>query len=191
MTRLTADRLDELHRGVLMLVAEHGYEKVTMDRIAEVTRSSKATLYRQWGSKLDLVVDALGSSASIDEEPPDTGTLGTDLHELVDRGLRNRAQMSYQNDLIAALMHAVKASPELGAALREQILASIRSTLGSVLDRATDRGEVDADWTGREHLVTAFIAPFVLHDLVSGTEPDADFLHSWVDIVLLPALTVR
>lgn len=45
--------------AALQLVAEKGYEPVTMDAIAHQARVGKATIYRRWNSKLDLISSAL------------------------------------------------------------------------------------------------------------------------------------
>ena len=50
-SRLTPEREAELYAAVLDLLREVGYDALTMDAVAARTRSSKATLYRQWGSK--------------------------------------------------------------------------------------------------------------------------------------------
>lgn len=49
-TRLTPERESELYGAVLDLLREVGYDALTMDAVAARTRSSKATLYRQWGA---------------------------------------------------------------------------------------------------------------------------------------------
>lgn len=58
-SRITPEREAELHGAVLDLLREVGYEALTMDAVAARTKSSKATLYRQWGSKPELVAKAL------------------------------------------------------------------------------------------------------------------------------------
>jgi len=46
-------------RAALELVAEQGYDSVTMDAIALRAHAGKATLYRRWKSKPYLVADAI------------------------------------------------------------------------------------------------------------------------------------
>ena len=58
-SRITPEREAELYAAVLDLLREVGYDALTMDAVAARTRSSKATLYRQWGGKAKLVVRAL------------------------------------------------------------------------------------------------------------------------------------
>jgi len=187
MSRLTAERLQELYAGTLQLVAERGYDRLTMDQIAEATKSSKATLYRQWGSKSALVVEAMKCVGDHEEEPPDTGTLRGDLMTMVDRA-EGREKDS---DLLAAIMHAVRQDPELAEAVRAEILEPGRDRIRSVIARAVDRGEVAADCPALPFVDYVFIAPIVLHHLIEGSEPAPDFLRRYFDGALLPALGIH
>lgn len=189
MARMTDERLAELYAGTLELVSAHGYEKLTMDQIAETTRSSKATLYRQWGSKSALVVDALCWLGDVKPHVPDTGTLRGDLTAMFDQSAQEGHE--HDADLIAAIMHAVRHDAELGEAVRTQILAPERENIRSVVRRAIDRGEVAADCPGLEFVDYVFIAPVVLHRLLEGDEPSADFLHRYVEGALMPALGIH
>lgn len=189
MARMTDERLGELYTGTLALVVEHGYEKLTMDQIAEATRSSKATLYRQWGGKSGLVVEALACGIDSTPEPPDTGSLRGDLLDMADHGDSEGRQ--YDADLIAAIMHAVRHDSELAAAVRTQILDPARDSIRTVVDRAVQRGEVAADCPGLEFVDYVFIAPIVLHHLLEGDEPSGDFLRRYVEGALLPSLGIH
>ena len=188
MARMNDERLGELFAGTLSLVAEHGYEKLTMDQVAEATRSSKATLYRQWGSKSALVVDALCWLGNFKPEVPDTGTLRGDLLQMLDQP--EHEAHDKDADLIAAIMYAVRHDDELGAAVRTQILEPARDNIRSVVRRAVDRGEVAADCPGLDFVDYVFIAPVVLHHLLEGDEPSNDFLRRYVEGALLPTLGI-
>ena len=78
-SRITPEREAELYGAVLDLLREVGYDAVTMDAVAARTRSSKATLYRQWGGKAELVVRAMRSQKPGGIADIDTGTLRGDL----------------------------------------------------------------------------------------------------------------
>lgn len=187
MSRLTAERLTELYAGTLQLVAEHGYDKLTMDQIAEATKSSKATLYRQWGSKSALVVEALRCAGEVEPELPDTGTLRGDLMTMID----HKEGQEQDADLLAAIMHAVRQDEELAEAVRTQILEPGREMIRGVVARAVDRGEIAKDCPGLEFVDYVFIAPIILHHLFEGQEPSPDFLRRYLDGALLPALGIH
>ena len=58
---------------------EHGYDGLTMERIADRAGVNKTTLYRRWGSRVGLVVDAVESYAAAQADVPDTGDIDEDL----------------------------------------------------------------------------------------------------------------
>ncbi|MFJ2114698.1 TetR/AcrR family transcriptional regulator, partial [Streptomyces sp. NPDC087850] len=84
-SRITPERETELYRAVLDLLREVGYDALTMDAIASRTRSSKATLYRQWKGKPQLVATALRRSKPVSVGELDTGSLRGDFQTLVTR----------------------------------------------------------------------------------------------------------
>ena len=61
------------------MLAEVGYDRLTMDAVAQRAKASKATLYRRWNSKAKLVVESLARMKTTPEMLPDTGDLRTDL----------------------------------------------------------------------------------------------------------------
>lgn len=83
-SRITPEREAELYTAVLDLLREVGYDALTMDAVAARTKSSKATLYRQWGGKAELVAKAIRhqkpSAVGVD-----TGSLRGDFHAMVRR----------------------------------------------------------------------------------------------------------
>src|SRR6195952_4646795 len=71
--------------GILRLLAEVGYGALTMDAVAAEAGVGKATIYRRWRTKEDLVVDTI---SDLDQElatPPDTGSLEGDLRAMTEQ----------------------------------------------------------------------------------------------------------
>src|ERR1700712_4551973 len=54
-----ADREAAICQAVVEVLNETSYESVTMDAVAARAKASKATIYRRWANKDDLVIDAL------------------------------------------------------------------------------------------------------------------------------------
>lgn len=72
--------------ATLDILAEIGFDSMTMDQVAARAKAGKATLYRRWSSKELLVRDALigMSRNSIEvDHLPDTGSLRDDLLAVV------------------------------------------------------------------------------------------------------------
>ena len=76
--RVEGEREREILAATLAVLADVGYDRLTMDAVATAARASKATLYRRWQGKAALVVDALASQKHPVAEP-DTGSLRDDL----------------------------------------------------------------------------------------------------------------
>ena len=188
MSRLTEERFSELYAGTLQLVAEHGYDKLTMDQIAEATKSSKATLYRQWGSKASLVVEALQCANGPEPELPDTGTLRGDLKAMA---LHKGGEDEADSELITAIIHAMKQNDELAEAVRTQLIEPGRGRVKTLVQRAIDRGEVAADCPALPFTDLLFMAPFVLSAVLEGKQINPKYMNDYFEGVVLPALGVR
>ncbi|MEV5280001.1 TetR/AcrR family transcriptional regulator [Streptomyces sp. NPDC051994] len=184
--RLTAERAGELYEAVLDLLREVGYDALTMDAVATRTRSSKATLYRQWGSKPELVARALRHNKPVTLAQIDTGSLRGDFHELVAR--EDDCQMEKDSALMRGLMRAVHDHPELHRALREVLIEPEITGLDALLRRAVERGEVRADNPALSYVVHMLVGAFVARQLIEDRPVDKAFLADYIDAVVLPAL---
>ncbi|NNN33198.1 TetR/AcrR family transcriptional regulator [Streptomyces sp. S3(2020)] len=188
-SRISPEREAELYAAVLDLLREVGYEALTMDAIATRTRCSKATLYRQWTSKPELVAQALRQTKGNVVGDIDTGSLRGDFHELV--GQLDDEELRRETALVRGLIHAVHTQPDLLRALRDLIVAPDPTGLEEILRRAVDRGEVRPDCAGLEYVSYVLIGALVARPLVADEPPDRAFLLDYLDAVVLPSLTSR
>ncbi|MFE2374592.1 TetR/AcrR family transcriptional regulator [Streptomyces sp. NPDC059398] len=185
-SRLTPEREGELYAATLDLLREVGYEALTMDAVAARTRSSKATLYRQWGSKPELVARALRHNKPVRIEEVDTGSLRGDFQSMVARG--DDCEMEKNSALMRGLMHAVHENPDLFQALRELLIEPEVTGLKQMLQRAVERGEVGADNPALGFVPHMMVGAFVARQLLEEQPADQAFLSRYLDAVVLPAL---
>ncbi|ARH89667.1 TetR/AcrR family transcriptional regulator [Streptomyces sp. MOE7] len=178
------ERRREVFDVVLELLAEVGYERFSMDRVARRARASKATLYQRWPSKAELVVDALEERQPV-VSGPDTGSLPDDLRELLVAWLAGWD--ARDRGLMLALLEGSRRDEEL-ARLREERLGSpIRQAAEAALARARRRGEI----TGRidaELLLELPFALVLLRVLVRDERPGRELIDRIVDGILAPLL---
>lgn len=183
--RVEGQRESEILDATVRLLVDVGYDRLTLDAVAAEARASKATLYRRWKGKADLVVDAVHRAKACGGPlDVDTGSLRGDLMALAccTGGLVDEVPLS----VFAGLMSAMHHDPELMAAVHTRFLAPRVELVTRVLERARERGEIGAEVDIR--LLFAVLPAMVLHRrLVMGEPIDATFVARVVDEVLLPA----
>jgi AcrR family transcriptional regulator len=184
-TRLGPERERELYAAVIELLREVGYEALTMDAVAARTRSSKATLYRQWKGKPDLVIAALRDHKPVRVRDIDTGTLAGDLRELVGQ-MANRGEQ--ETAIIRALAVAIEQDPDLARVFHDSLVQPEVEALGHMLDRATSRGELDPKRSAAAFLPHLMLGALITRPLVENRQADRPYLRRYVDAVVLPAL---
>lgn len=188
-SRISPEREAELYDAVLELLREVGYDALTMDAVAARTRSSKATLYRQWGGKAELVVKAIRHNKPHSGELVDlvdTGTLRGDLHALI--RLQDDCAHEQNSALMRGIAMAMHSNPDLREAFRAQLIDPEFSEFQEVMQRAVDRGEIQADCPALEFILHMVVGGFATRMLLDDQPPTQAFLLSYIDAVVLPAL---
>jgi AcrR family transcriptional regulator len=143
--RVEGSREEEIFDATLALLLESGYDRLTLDAVATRSRASKATLYRRWSGKADLVVDAIAQIKGELPEVPDTGTLTGDLAALAHGSHQGNGVDGQSFDIMCSLATAIHRDAELRGALLTRFLAPRQALLLKILARARDRGEIRAD----------------------------------------------
>ena len=179
-------REEAILRATLELLAEVGYDQLTIDGVAARAHCSKATIYRRWQGKAELVITAVRRHSAPPPQPaPGTGSLREDLLAALEA---MRSSLAGQDTaLLLGLMTAMRHDQELAAVVREQVIDNKREVFGAAVARAVTRGELPA---GADHTLLAEISSaMLLSRLLVTSEPlDAAFAQELVDDVLLPLL---
>jgi AcrR family transcriptional regulator len=171
---------------VLELLAEQGYDRLTMEAVATRARAGKATIYRRWPSKARLVIDAVNDLKPADIALPDTGSLAGDIRSFFEAAAVGGPPDAFP--LIAGLAAALVHDRELADAFREHFVGPRVARLQVLLDRAAARGEIAPPRNG--DLLCAVFPAFMLHRTVfRGEPPDDDFVRRVVEEVLIPLAT--
>ncbi|MER6950458.1 TetR/AcrR family transcriptional regulator [Nonomuraea sp. NPDC000554] len=128
----------EIFDATLRLVAEKGYDGLTVEGVAERSGVNKTTIYRWWPSKAALLGAALVEADVLSFEPPDTGSLRGDLVELVEGVTRLLTEPPARDIAVAALAAAVD-HPELDG---RRFFADRFVREREIFERAARRGEL-------------------------------------------------
>ncbi len=179
-------RIRAILDAALELLAEVGYDRMTMDTVAERARASKATIYRYWPDKKALVLAAVRHTGSVVPEIPDSGSLRGDLELYVRQAVA--ATTGTTGSLVTGLLAVAARDPELSALLNQQLHHEQLPMITELVDRARERREVGP---GVDPLVISEILPgaLIMHILVLGLPGDEAFIRRLVDDLLVPLLT--
>jgi AcrR family transcriptional regulator len=171
--------------ATLALLLEVGYDRMSMDAVAARAHASKATIYRRWPGKQELVLDAVKARGVGLTVAEDTGSLRGDLVATYRSAVHGSA--ADDADLIAGVLRAMRSTPELADCVRSQVIESKCDVSRIIVARAVARGELPAETD-----------PLILHEvasalwfhrvLVVGGPVDDAFIAHVVDDVLMPLL---
>lgn len=139
---------DAIHDAVFAELTEVGYAAFTIEAVAARAQTGKGSIYRRWGTKADLVMDAFMTRFGKPDEivcdllaDPSVSTrdalvrMGAHICELSDEAA----------EAIRAIACEATRDPELAAAVDEKVQRPKRAAIVELLQRGIDRGEVRAD----------------------------------------------
>jgi AcrR family transcriptional regulator len=175
----------ELLAVTLQLLQQNGYDRLTLDAVATTAQASKATVYRRWPTKAELVLAAFIEGTRYSAVPPDTGTLRDDLLAL--GGIILEQTHRHAGTLRAVLVE-VSNNPALNDAMQHEFVEQRKVLLQYVLQQAVDRGEIDEAAISDE-LWDLFPGYLIFRSIVQNRPPSTDTVQALVDEVLIPSLT--
>lgn len=175
----------EILTAAIDVLAEVGYERMTVDMVAARAKAGKATLYRRWPSKADLVLDAVACMGAARSRPlPDTGSLRGDLVALLSP--RTVQDADHKLKVMLGLASVIAHSPELAESIREVFLEPRARVTRALLERAKERGEISpaCDVALLSHVSSSMV---ISRAMLEHRPVDRDFLLSVIDGVIVPA----
>ena len=178
-------RETELLEVTLELLQEQGYDRLTLDAVAARAHASKATVYRRWPSKAELVLAAFIEGVRQVAVHPQTGTLRGDLLQF---GESCREQASAQAGTMRAVLVETSRHPALNDAMQHQFLDQRKALIHDVLRDAVDRGEIDAAVISDE-LWDVLPGYLIFRIVMPGCSPTKETVKALVDEVIIPSLT--
>ena len=177
-------RETELLAVTLRLLQQHGYERLTVEAVAATARASKATVYRRWPSKAELVLAAFIEGVRQVAVPPETGTLRGDLLRL---GELVCQEAGMHAGTMRAVLVEVSRNPALNDAM-QQFLEQRKAVVNHILQQAVDRGEID-DTAIIDELWDLMPRYLIFRSIITSRPPTRHTVQSLVDEVIIPSLT--
>jgi AcrR family transcriptional regulator len=129
--------------STLKLLGEHGVAGLTIEGVAAEAGVGKTTVYRRWETKADLITAAVSRLAP-PGEPPDTGSLDSDLRTFA---MAQRKRVTGTPLLNAAPRVLAESAdyPDIHAGFVRAAIEPVRAAIRLILERAIERGELRKD----------------------------------------------
>lgn len=153
--------------ATLELLASEGYEGLTIEAVAAMAGVGKASVYRRFSGKEELVIEAV---ASLSEQPERRDGMGVrdELVALLET-IRRKNDSSISGKIFPRLLSAGIENPMLLQRYREQVLDPRRQRFLDVVQRGIEEGLIRPD-VDPGHAVDLVVGPMVYRNLIR-TEP--------------------
>lgn len=183
--RIEGAREQEILTTTRSVLADVGYDRLTLDAVAMAAKASKATLYRRWNGKLQLVIDALFAE-KVPLTVVDTGSLREDLLE-THCGLGGMTD-EHALATFTSVLTAIARDPEFAQAYRTQVLGPKVMATRAIFERARQRGEV-AEHADLDVLAPALAGVMMHRFFALGEVPARAGMARVIDHIIIPAAT--
>ena len=176
--------------ATLEIFAEDGYHGLSMEAVAARAGVSKATIYRRWPGKRDLVIDALASLNDDFPRVPAAVPAESTRERLLTamRHMANRDPDSPAGRIMPRMMVYSVSQPDLYAEYFERVIMPRRHWLHQVLRDGVENGELRAD-LDVELAAMALVGPMVLQKHSVGWRPPHPELPEHLLDLLWPGLS--
>ncbi|BAC88612.1 TetR/AcrR family transcriptional regulator [Gloeobacter violaceus] len=173
--RPRSSRADQAILGAAAeLLAEVGYQAMSIEAVALRAGVSKPTIYRRYASKEELVADAIETLRQ-EVAIPDTGSLQTDIDSLLAEAIQ-MVQTPLARQTMAMIISSATSSPQFARIYATKYLMPRREAFGAILERAKARNEIRA--ATDNDLFFDFVSGIMFHALIF--EPTAEPYEAYI-----------
>ncbi len=169
--------------ATIALLSETGYEAMSIEAVASRAGVGKATIYRRWPSKVELVTGAI-QTLHTELAFVDTGNIRDDLITFLRSTFQ--ARPSIIDNLLLKMVSEMRSNPEIYSTFHASIIAPRLQELSQFVERAQARGEIRADLDPL-FVIDLIAGPALYRLLLSGimtSPPPPDLPEQIVDAVL-------
>jgi len=180
------DKRDEaIQSAAIALMQEVGYERCTIEAIASKAHASKATIYRRWKNKQELLLSAVTRHTFCTTPEINQGNLREDLIEMISERIKNLK--GPDGAVVSVLLTAAKNDPELGKLIPSSIRENQDDSVMHIIERGIKRGEISKD-ANVELLLEILPGIFTYRIFMTHQSVNRKFIEQLVDGILIPSL---
>lgn len=165
--------------AAMEVLTEEGIARLSIAEVAARAGVNETTVYRRWGSREKLVLDAMLAGSDEGIPVPDTGSVRTDLAAFAHALAEYLATPTGRSVARAA---SLSADPDLAEAWRD-FWKSRLDQAGVIISRAVERGELPAD-TDAALALELLCSPLQTRSLLGHRPIEPELPERLADLVL-------
>ena len=169
-------------RSTLALLERVGFNELSIESVAARAGVGKATIYRWWPSKAELVIAAFVSAVEQELRFPSAGPVLESIHEQMKRWAP--IFRSPLGQIVATVIGAGQSEPEILAAFRAHWVDPRRVEARKLLQRAIKKGEIRAE-LDPDMILDLLYGPLYLRLLLKHAPLDEKFVDAVFKVVNL------
>ncbi|QSJ20823.1 TetR/AcrR family transcriptional regulator [Nostoc sp. UHCC 0702] len=168
-------------QATLELLAEVGYQSMSIEAIASRAGVGKTTIYRRYTSKEEIVADAIESLRE-DISIPDTGSFWGDMDILIENAAK-KIDSPLGRQTLALIISTASSNPQFAQVYWKRYIQLRREAFAKVLERAKFRGEIHLD--ADIDLIIDLVSGSLYYALIfkPTTEPVEAYMRRTIDIL--------
>jgi AcrR family transcriptional regulator len=177
-------RDEAIIEAAIEVLVRDGYDRLSVEGVASAAGVGKATVYRRWANKAELIIDAMATlKPTIDTI--DTGSLDGDIELMVVASCSPTSQRLLQ--VMVGICSALPREPELLEAFKTRFTEPRIARITQILERARGRNELGS---GVDVAMAASLVPSLMLQrvLMTGQPAGRAYAEQIVGSVLLPVL---
>lgn len=179
-------RDEAIHQAALSVLSEVGYDRTTVEAIAQRAQVGKATIYRRFKNKEEILMAAMREHASCSLPQINTGSLRGDLISLITEHVK--LLKGPEGELMMSLLSIAHRDPELGKLLNQNSPIEADSESSKIFERAIKRGEISKK--ANIAFLSDVVPSIITHRIfITHQQVDKKFIEQLVDELLIPALS--
>ena len=189
--RRGAELEDAICLAAFAELGDVGFGALTIESVAAPAQTGKASIYRRWATKNELLMDAFcrgmptPAGCLMAAEVDDAGGTRDALHTVI--GMMIDGIAGAENSTIHEIASEAIRDPAFGQAVDREMLAPRRQGLVDLFARGIERGDVDPDAPIR--LVAELIPAMVMMQVLFRHEsPGPELVTQLVDVLAMPLL---
>lgn len=177
-------RSEKVHKAVvrstLALLKRVGFNGLTIESVAARARVSKATVYRRWPNKAELVIAAFASAVGDELRFPSSGPVLESIRMQMTRwAVVFRSPLG---QIVTTMIGAGQSDPEILAAFRAHWVEPRRTEARKLLQQAREDGEIRSD-LGPDTVLDLLYGPLYLRLLLKHAPLDENFVKTVYEVV--------